>query len=206
MNDKSSLSLMSVAVALALSLAACSKQEGATPSTAGTPATAAAPAQGKRAPSLEIVAAEAKGFTVGAVMSARTAYVFFDPQCPHCGHLWQAAEPLLGKYKFVWIPVAFLSPRSAPQGAALLSAANPAQAMTEHEKSLLDRQGGISASADAPPALLEAIRKNTLLLNEFGIESVPYIVTRSASTGQLDARNGTLDTAGLAAFLGVSPP
>lgn len=200
MNDKFSLSLISVAVALVLGLSACSKQE------ATTAATAAAPAQGKRAPSLDIVAAEAKGFTVGAVMSARTAYVFFDPQCPHCGHLWQAAEPLLGKYKFVWIPVAFLSPKSAPQGAALLTAANPVQAMTEHEKSLLDRQGGISASADAPKELLEAIRKNTLLLNEFGVESVPYVVTKNASTGQLDARNGTMDTAGLAAFLGISPP
>ncbi len=206
MNIPSSLSLGAMVLAAALGLAACSKPEdAAAPTAAGAPTSAAAP-QGKRAPSLDIVAAEAKGFTVGAVMSARTAYVFFDPQCPHCGHLWQASQPLQSKFKFVWIPVAFLSPQSAPQGAALLSSANPAQAMTDHEASLLARTGGIAASASPPKELLEAIRKNTLLLNEFGVESVPYVVVKNAASGQMEVRNGTMDTAGLANFLGVSPP
>ena len=33
------------------------------------------------------VATQGKGFTVGAMMSANTVYVLFDPQCPHCGRL-----------------------------------------------------------------------------------------------------------------------
>ena len=44
--------------------------------------------------SLAAIEAEARGFTVGSPMSARTVYVFFDPQCPHCAALWEAAKPL----------------------------------------------------------------------------------------------------------------
>jgi thiol:disulfide interchange protein DsbG len=182
-------------LALMLGVTACSKQDAPAPA-----ATAA-----KRPVSTEIIAAEAKGFTVGAVMSANTAYVFFDPQCPHCGHLWQTALPLHNKLKFVWIPVSILGQASAPQGAALLTAANPAQAMTDHEKSLLDRQGGISAPANPPAEVMEAIRKNTQLLNEFGADSVPYIVVKNARTGQLDTRSGAMETDALAQFVGVAP-
>ena len=76
-------------LALSLGLTACSKQE---------PAAAAAP---KRTPSVEIVAAEAKGFTAGAMMNANAVYVFFDAQCPHCSRLWEASVPLHKKAKFV---------------------------------------------------------------------------------------------------------
>ena len=94
-----------------LAVTGCSKQE---------PDAAAAPAGGKRSPSVEIVAAEATGFTVGAMMAANPVYVFFDPQCPHCGRMWEASLPLQKKAKFVWIPVSLLNASSGPQGAALL--------------------------------------------------------------------------------------
>ena len=200
MNLKTPLYLIPTVLALLLAVAGCSKQEAA------APAAPAAAAPAKRAVSLDIMAAEAKGFAAGAVMSANTVYVFFDPQCPHCGHLWQSSLPLQNKVKFVWVPVAFISPVSGPQGAALLSSANPVQAMTEHEAALLNRQGGISAAASPPADLLEAIRKNTALLNEFGVESVPYVVAKNAQTGKLDMRSGAMDTMALAQFLGVSAP
>ena len=95
--------------------------------------------------------------------------------------------------------------RHAAEEIALLTAANPAQAMTDHEKSLLDRQGGISAPANPPAQVMEAIRKNTQLLNEFGADSVPYIVVKNARTGQLDTRSGALETDALAQFVGVAP-
>ena len=113
-------------IAAGLTLSACSPQD-----TAST-ADAAQPAQ-----PLEAVAAQGKGLTVGAMMSANPVYVLFDPQCPHCGHLWQASLPLQSKVKFVWVPVAIMNAKSGPQGAALLSAANPVEAMTQHEQSLL---------------------------------------------------------------------
>ena len=100
--------------ALALSLAACSKEEttGA-PSAAGAPAADTSPIPPAQA--YDVLAAQGKGFTAGALMSANTVYVLFDPQCPHCGHLWQSSLPLQSKVKFVWLPVAIMNAKSAPQ-------------------------------------------------------------------------------------------
>ena len=152
------------------------------------------------------IMARGKGFTVGALMSANTVYVMFDPQCPHCGHLWQASVPLHKKIKFVWIPVSFINAKSAPQGAALMSAANPAELMTAHEASLLAGTGGTAASASVTPEIEEAIKANTKLFNSLGVDSVPYIVARNARTGQVVSNTGALATAALADFLGVDQP
>ncbi len=74
---------LSLSALLALSLGACS------PESADTSAAASAPiAQGQ---AYEAVAKDAKGFTAGALMGANPVYVLFDPQCPHCSHLWEAA-------------------------------------------------------------------------------------------------------------------
>ncbi len=181
---------------LSLALGGCSKQEP----------TAPAAASARRSVSIDIVAAEAKGFTVGAMMSANAAYVFFDPQCPHCARLWQASLPLQRKVKFVWIPVGIINATSSTQGAALLSAADPAQRMAEHEQSLLAGQGGISASSSVATEVAQAIKGNTALFNNLGIESVPHVVARNARTGQMVVRSGSMDTRALADLLGVDPP
>ena len=185
--------LLSLFACATLLLGACSKQDTAT---ADVPPT-------KQAVSVEVLAAQAKGFTVGSFMSANTVYVLFDPQCPHCGHLWEASLPLQKKIKFVWIPVAWINPSSLPQGAALLTAANPAERMTEHETSLLSGKGGIAAPASISPEIEKSIKANTALLNSFGAESVPYVIAKNATTGQIVSRAGALSTAALAEFIGV---
>ena len=182
--------------ALALGLGGCSPQDA---SDKNAPTAGAAAAQ-----PYEAAATQGSGFTAGAMMSANTVYVLFDPQCPHCGRLWQASLPLHGKVKFVWIPVAFNFARSGPQGAALLAAANPTALMNEHEKSLLAGGGGISASASVPPALEQAIKKNTQLLTNLGADSVPYIVARNLRSGQVVTNAGALETPALAEFLGLN--
>jgi thiol:disulfide interchange protein DsbG len=167
-----------------------------------------APAAGsvKREVSLATVSAQVKGFTVGALMSTNIVYVFFDPQCPHCGHLWEASAPLHKKVKFVWIPVRMINATSLAQGAAILSAANPGALMTEHEASLLAGQGGISASSNISSETEQAINSNTQLLNSFGAESVPFLVARNQKTGQTVSREGALTTAELTEFLGLELP
>ena len=182
-----------IAAALAINLAGCSPQD------APNKAVAARPAQ-----PYEAVAAQGKGFTVGAMMSANTVYVLFDPQCPHCGRLWEASAPLLKKVKFVWIPIAFGNPKSVPQGAALLAAADPAALMAEHEKSLLSGGGGIAASSSVPSELEQAIKNNTQLLNSLGVESVPHILAKNGRTGQVVSNTGALDTPALTEFLGLN--
>ncbi|MEY4738531.1 MAG: hypothetical protein RL302_2850 [Pseudomonadota bacterium] len=185
--------------ALVLTLTACSKQDAATPATATSAATN--PAQ-----SYADVSTKTKGFTVGAMMSSNTVYVLFDPQCPHCGHLWQQSQPLLKKVKFVWVPVAFINAKSAPQGAALMTAANPAELMATHEASILAGTGGISASSSVPAEIEAAIKANTQLLNSMGVESVPFIMAKNAQTGQVVTNTGALETAALATWLGVEAP
>lgn len=180
---------------LALGVSGCSPQDSTK--------TAAA---SKREVSLPAVAAEAKGFSVGALMSSNTVYVFFDTQCPHCGKLWQASEPLQRKVKFVWIPIGMINATSKAQGAALLTAANPAALMTEHETSLLAGQGGMAASSSIAPEIEQAIKNNTQLLNSFGAESVPFIVAKNMKSGQTVSREGAMSTAALAEFLGVDAP
>jgi len=188
--------VLAMALTLGLGLASCSKQD--TP--AATPAAKAsiAPAQ-----SYDALAKDGKGFTAGAMMSAQTVYVLFDPQCPHCGALWKASVPLQKKVKFVWIPVSLMNPKSTLQGAALLTAANPVEMMTAHEGALLAGTGGMIADANPSADSQAAIKANTLLFNSIGATSVPYIVAKNSNTGAVITNSGALQTPALAAFLGV---
>jgi len=140
------------------------------------------------------------------MMSAHPVYVLFDPQCPHCGHLWEASLPLQSKAKFVWIPVSIINSTSTRQGAALLSASNPAEAMAAHEKSILAGTGGMAAPATVPRDLEQTVQKNTALFSSLGVESVPYIIARNVSTGLVVSNTGSMTTAELAALLGIAPP
>jgi thiol:disulfide interchange protein DsbG len=178
-----------------MAISGCSPQESA-------PAAGSA----KREVSIATVSAQAKGFAVGALMSTNIVYVFFDPQCPHCGHLWEASAPLHKKVKFLWIPVRMINATSLAQGAAIMSAANPGALMTEHEASLLAGKGGISASSSISPETEQAINTNTQMLNSFGAESVPFVVARNQKTGQTVSREGALTTADLTEFLGLELP
>lgn len=178
---------------LLLFLGGCSPQDSA-------PGTAAPV---KREVSLATLSTQAKGFAVGALMSNNVVYVFFDPQCPHCGHLWQASEALQKKVRFVWIPVSMVNATSLAQGAALLTAVNPSALMAQHEASLLAGQGGISASSGIAPEIEKAIKNNTQLLNGFGAESVPFVVAKNQKSGQTVSREGALSSAALAEFLGL---
>lgn len=182
-------------VALALPMAGCSRQGGQD----------AAPAT-RPADPLQAVATQGKGFTVGAMMSANTVYVLFDPQCPHCGHLWQAIQPLLSKIKFVWIPVALMGGKSVSQGAALLHAVDPLAAMTEHEASLLANTGGIAVPGSVSAEAEQSVQGNTRLFNSLGVDSVPYILARNPRSGQVVTHNGAFGTRELAEFLGVELP
>ena len=197
--QRSRLHLLALPALLGLGgLAGCGDKKDETAAPAAK-STALSPAQ-----AYDKIAAEGKGFTVGALMAANPAYVLFDPQCPHCGHLWTASQALLPKAKFVWIPVSFINGKSAPQGAAILTAANPAEFMAAHEASLLAGSGGTPLPASVPPEVEAIIKANTVLFNDLAAESVPYMVAKNVKTGQVVANAGAMQTAALAEFLGVN--
>jgi thiol:disulfide interchange protein DsbG len=185
------------AVLTALSLlSACDKKPEA-----GQPAEKAAAVP----VSIEAIQAEGQGFTVGSPMSARTVYVFFDAQCPHCGALWYAAKPLTKQAKFVWMPVKIMNTSSETQGATLLAAKDPVAAMEEHEASLMAKKGGITAASDID-AQKAMVAKNTALFNRFGFSSIPSVVGKHAQTGVIVSKEGAMPTADLAAILGLQAP
>lgn len=155
--------------------------------------------------SVEAIAAEAKGFTVGSQMSRRTVYVFFDAQCPHCAVLWEAAKPLKSQAKFVWIPVGILNAASTAQGATLLASGDPVAAMDEHEASMKAGRGGISAASSIDPQK-DAVAKNTALMTRLGFSGIPSIVGTHAQTGAVVSQEGALPTAALAELLGLQVP
>lgn len=184
--------------AAAATLAACSKTEDKAEAAAPGGLTSMSPEQ-----AYEKVAMDGKGFTVGALMSANPVFVLFDPQCPHCGHLWGTSQPLLNKVKFVWIPVSFINGKSASQGAAILSAANPAEFMAAHEASLLAGTGGAPATAAMTPEMETTIKTNTALFNSLKVESVPFVIAKNPKSGSVVTNAGAMETAALATFLGV---
>ena len=189
--------LLPVAAALALGLAGCKDSP--------KPEQVTAPKAAAQAVSVETLAAEGKGFSVGSTMAARTVYVFFDPQCPHCAALWVAAKPLKSQARFVWMPVSLINPTSTTQGAALLAAADPVMAMDQHEASMVAKQGGIMAKGDVE-AQKAQVMANTALMNRYGFGSVPVIVGKHATTGELVVKEGALPTPALANALGLQVP
>jgi thiol:disulfide interchange protein DsbG len=180
---------------LALTLAGCSKPGEA-------PAAAAAPVA-ISASSYDTVANTGKGFTVGSMMSAQPVYVLFEPQCPHCGHLWQASMPLQSKVKFIWIPVAFNNGKNLAQAVTLMSSSTPLKTMTEHEKSLLSGNGGITAMGGITSEQEQAIKANSQLLTTLGQDSVPFILAKNRLTGEIVSHSGAMETADLAKLIGV---
>ena len=150
-------------------LAACSKNDEAAPP--------AAPARKMSGIEAYAIAGKGSGFTMGPVMAANTVYVFFDTTCPHCAELWNASQPLLGKLKMVWMPIGLLRPSSLPQGATILSAADPAKAMTENETSVLARGGG-PPSRDRPRVTTELGRLGLRLV--VGLPVLHHVVGRQA--------------------------
>ncbi len=163
------------------------------------------PAAQAQAVSVEAIATQAKGFSVGSEMSVRRVFVFFDPQCPHCAALWNAAKPLKSQARFIWVPVGLINATSVAQGAAILAAADPVAAMDQHEASITAKQGGITAQGDleAQKALVNA---NTALMNSFRFAGVPVVVAKHAVTGELVVREGSMPTDTLAAVLGLKVP
>lgn len=189
-------SLVALALLTTLGLTAC---DGGSPSkkTTATAAVAMTPAE-----VLTQTVASAKGFNVGSLMAAQVVYVYFDTQCSHCGHLWESFKPLHNRVKTVWIPVGILRDASTSQGAALLASADPVKAMSEHEIKLVADHSGMSAPTPSDEQRA-VIKTNTQLLQAMGVESVPFMVTKNPTTGEVVTKPGSLSEAQLKVFLNI---
>ena len=188
-----------VALSVVLALGGCGK----TPSN-GTQSPSAS--QAARVPAdaiYDTVAAKATGFTIGNMMATRVVYVMFDPQCPHCGRLWQTSKPLLGQIRMIWSPVRFAGELSGRQAAALLGSRDPVAEMDAHERSLGAKQGGLVPPSDIPAGLVAKVDANTKLMREIGASSVPFLVYKNPTTGLSASFEGALESADLKKLLGL---
>lgn len=145
----------------------------------------------------------AHGFDVGPMMSARTIYVFFDSQCPHCGHLWKAAQPLQNSAHFVWIPVAALNKASLAQGATLLAASDPITLMNQHEESMAAHHLGLTADSAAVESKGALVEANTKLLKTLGTGSIPLTIYRHPVTGEFIRQEGAMTQEQFKTFLAL---
>lgn len=150
---------------------------------------------------------QARGFAAGAkaevLGSLPTAYVLFDPQCPHCATLWNAAKPLYSTVQLKWIPVALLNSLSATQSGLLIEAQAPIALMDGHEKAMVARSPDPLMGSPAP-ASVDAAKDNTRLLRNLRATSVPTIVYTDPVTKQPKFISGALSTPQLANLLGVA--
>ena len=182
------------ALLAACALSACQDKPGA----AAPPPAAKAPAQ-----DLYALAAKGNGFTVGPMMAAHTVYVFFDPACPHCAHLWANAQSVTGKLKIVWLPIGFLRPQSEPIAATILGAPEPTKVMAENESSVGTGGRGITPASSLDGTAVAKVKANTELFKKFNADSVPLIVYRNAKTGEVGQHAGAVEGAELLAFAGL---
>lgn len=209
--------LVLTTLACAMALGACQRQT-ATSAAPAVPASAASPvatppqeaapatvadASVASAQDAYLLAATGSGFSTGPMMSAHTVYVFFDTTCPHCAHLWQAAQSLGNQLKVVWIPVAFLRPQSLPQGATILAASDAVAAMNENETSVAGGGRGITVSPTVSDEAQAKVRANTSLFKQLQSDSVPLIVYRNAKTGEVGQQPGAVTAPQLLALAGL---
>ncbi len=110
------------------------------------------------------------------------AFIAFDPQCPWCVKLLNAALPLREKIDFVWMPVAVLNIHSEPQGAAILSAKDPAAKLLEHEAHFKDKDfRGIRYAEKEPVKAREAVWVNSKIFRKNACRTVPFGVFKTAA-------------------------
>lgn len=197
-----------------LALAGCDKapsnaatKSAAAPAASQGSGSSAGPTSGSAVPAsgsvYDTVAAKASGFTVGNMMATRVVYVMFDPQCSHCGRLWETSKPLVGQVRMIWSPVRFAGETSGRQGAALLGSKDPVTEMDAHKRSLDAKGGGLVPPSDIPAELVAKVAANTNLMREIGAGSVPFIVYKNPSTGQSASFEGAMETADLKKLLGL---
>lgn len=131
-------------------------------------------------------------------------YVFVDPNCPYCHFLWQALQHYeAAGLQVKWIPVATLGPTSMPKAIEVLAATDTTAAFRQMEQNhgkpwLPSKQN----SEAAKPAVATAVRKNGLLMAEFGLAGTPGIIWRDRQ-GKVQVKSGMPRLSELPAITGL---
>lgn len=115
----------------------------------------------------------------GAAEPKSIVYALADPYCPYCHAFWKASQAYHSAGLQVrWIPVAYLHPDSSATAAAILQADDPSSALREHEEKF--EKGGIGPLLEPDPEVVEAVERNTRLMQEIGARGTPAVLYKDA--------------------------
>ncbi|MCW8807151.1 MAG: thiol:disulfide interchange protein DsbG, partial [Rhodanobacter sp.] len=145
--------------------------------------------------------AKASWIAEGSVKPTRIVYVFTDTECPYCHQLWQAIQPLLigGDVQVRQIVLAVIAPASRGRAAAILDAASPARALSQHEGSF--GHSPIKPESTVSAATARRLAANIDLAERLGIHGLPVTVVRD-SAGKILQLPGLLPSSRLKAIFG----
>lgn len=133
---------------------------------------------GKFAPAFTKLPVVQEGATGSAVK--KSIYVFTDPNCPYCHATWQALKPLYEQGLQVnWIYVGILGESSMGKAAAILEAANPAEAHVKHNEQFEATRGVTPVTPSASSK--EILKKNMALMRDMGLNGTPAILYKDAA-------------------------
>lgn len=122
----------------------------------------------------------ATSFTQGSDTASYKIIALADPNCSACHAFYEVVKPAIdsGQLQVSWILVYFVQQDSEGKAAAILGAANPAEAMAENEEKFdsSTEEGGVQALTDIPAELQKKLAANMKFMNSAGISSTPTLV------------------------------
>lgn len=123
---------------------------------------------------------------------SKNIYIFFDPQCPHCGKLWfNAQDKEVKDLPIIWIPIGFLNDLSMPQAALILGSDDPVATMNQNETLLKNGGKGLEQKIIAPK-YLDKIKDNNSAFAQTGGSGVPLLLKLNDS-GKVIGASGELE-------------
>lgn len=123
---------------------------------------------------------------------APVIYAFFDANCIFCNKLWVETRQLVqdGELQIRWVPVGIIKHDSEDKAAAILSASDPAAALTIDERTFdhVHEEGGFSVTHNRiPTAAITAVRANDKIMQKAGFYGTPVLLyeTRDGAYAKL---------------------
>ena len=137
----------------------------------------------------------------GRADAPRIVYVFTDANCPWCHRFFDAAKPWVtsGKVQLRQIYVGIIKADSAGKAAAILDAADPAEAAERNERDF--DKGGIAPLKTIPEATQHTLSADLQLMDSIGFRGTPGLMWRGAD-GRLKTQGGFPQGDRLAEVLG----
>lgn len=138
----------------------------------------------------------------------RIVYMFFDPNCPYCHHVYDNLKPIIKNrpdLQFRWVPLGMLTDTSKGKAAAIIQAKNPLKAFQKSEKNYgflnIDNGGGIKPAKHISQKTENILLQNLSILQGNNLYGIPIVVFQG-DDGKPFYFSGEHSTKQLRAYLG----